>query len=92
MTLEPESDNPNDIRAKLAQNVQVAHKMAAQSSDWSDPYASSNAEYNILRRKFFVRGDAEHALNFSAARCSARYIRQQPAVGEGAIAVCQSVV
>ena len=43
--------------------VQVAHKMAALSSDWSAPYASSNAEYNILRRKFFVRGDTEHALN-----------------------------
>ena len=44
MTLEPERDNPNDIRTKLAQHVQVAHKMVAQSSDWSDPYASSNAE------------------------------------------------
>ena len=44
MTLEPESDNPNDIRTKLAQHVQVAHKMAALSSDWSAPYASWNAE------------------------------------------------
>ena len=44
MTLEPERDNPNDIRTKLAQHVQVAHKMAALSSDWSAPYASSNAE------------------------------------------------
>ena len=65
MTLEPERDNPNDIRTKLAQHVQVAHKMAALSSDWSAPYASSNAEYNILRKKFFVRGDTEHALNCS---------------------------
>ena len=63
MTLEPERDNPNDIRTKLAQHVKVAHKMAALSSDWSAPYASSNAEYNILRRKLFVRGDTEHALN-----------------------------
>ena len=39
MTLEPERDNPNDIRKKLAQHVQVAHKMATLSSDWSDPYA-----------------------------------------------------
>ena len=39
MTLEPERDNPNDIRKKLAQHVQVAHKMAALSSDWSDPNA-----------------------------------------------------
>ena len=44
MTLEPERDNPNDIHRKLAQHVQVAHKMAALSSDWSAPYASSNAE------------------------------------------------
>ena len=44
MTLEPEHDNPNGIRTKLVQYVQVAHKMAALSSDWSDPYASSNAE------------------------------------------------
>ena len=44
MTLEPERDNPNDIRTKLAQHVQVAHKMAALSSDWSAPYASWNAE------------------------------------------------
>ena len=66
MTLEPERDNPNDIRTKLAQHVQVAHKMAALSSDWSAPYASSNAEYNILRRKFFVRGDTEHALNLTS--------------------------
>ena len=44
MTLGPERDNPNDIRTKLAQHVQVAHKMAALSSDWSAPYASSNAE------------------------------------------------
>ena len=44
MTPEPERDNPNDIRTKLAQHVQVAHKMAALSSDWSAPYASSNAE------------------------------------------------
>ena len=29
MTLEPECDNPNDICTKLAQHVQVAHKMAA---------------------------------------------------------------
>ena len=28
MTLEPERDNPNDIRTNLAQHVQVAHKMA----------------------------------------------------------------
>ena len=64
MILEPERDNPNDIdiRTKLAQHVQVAHKMAALSSDWSAPYASSNAEYNILRRMFLVRGDTEHAL------------------------------
>ena len=34
----------NDNRTKLAQNVQVAHKMAALSSHWSDPYASLNAE------------------------------------------------
>ena len=61
MTLEPERDNPNDVRTKLAQHVQVAHKMAALPSDWSSPYASSNAEYNILRRKLFVRGDTEHA-------------------------------
>ena len=61
MTLEPERDNPNDIRTKLEQDVQVAHKMVALSSDWSDPCASSDAEYNILRRKFFVRGDTEHA-------------------------------
>ena len=54
MTLEPERDNPNGIRTKLAQHVQAAQKMAALSSDWSVPYASSNAEYNILRRKFFV--------------------------------------
>ena len=65
MTLEPERDNPNDIRTKLAQHVQVAHKMAALSSDWSAPYAPSNAEYNILRRKFFVRGDTEHALHLN---------------------------
>ena len=26
MTLGPERDNPNDIRSKLAQHVQVAHK------------------------------------------------------------------
>ena len=63
MTLEPERDNPNDIRMKLAQHVQVAHKMAALSSDWSAPNASSNTEYNILLRKFFVRGDTEHALS-----------------------------
>ena len=44
MTLEPERDNPNDIRTKLARHVQVAHKMTALSSDWSAPYASSNAE------------------------------------------------
>ena len=44
MTLEPEHDNPNDIRTKLAQHVQVAHKMTVLSSDWSAPYASSNAE------------------------------------------------
>ena len=67
MTLEPESDNPNDIRTKLVQHVQVVHKMAALSSDWSGPYASSNAEYNILRRMFFVRGDTEHALCFKTA-------------------------
>ena len=66
MTLEPERDNPNDIRTKLAQHVQVAHKMAALSADWSAPYASSNAEYNILRRKFFVRGDTEHDRFFRA--------------------------
>ena len=42
MTLEPERDNPNDIRTKLAQHVQVAHEMAVMSSDWSTPYASSN--------------------------------------------------
>ena len=29
--------NPNDIPTKLAQHVQVAHKMAAQSYDWFDP-------------------------------------------------------
>ena len=63
MTLEPERDNPNDICTKLAQHVQVAHKTTALSSDWSAPYASSNAEYNILRRKLFVRGDTEHALS-----------------------------
>ena len=63
MTLEPNSENPNDIRTKLAQNVQVVHKKNALPSNWSDPYASSNAEYNILRRKFFIRGDTEHALN-----------------------------
>ena len=44
MTLEPERDDPNDIRTKPAQHVQVAHKMAALSSDWSAPYASLNAE------------------------------------------------
>ena len=44
MTLEPERDNPNVIRTKLTQHVQVAHKMAALSSDWSVSYASSNAE------------------------------------------------
>ena len=44
MILEPERDNRNDIRTKLAQHVQVAHKMADLSSDWSDLYASSNAE------------------------------------------------
>ena len=44
MTLEPERNNPNDIRTKLAQHVQVAHKMTALASDWSAPYASSNAE------------------------------------------------
>ena len=38
---EPERDNPNDIRMKLAQNVEVAHKMASQSSDLSDPHAVS---------------------------------------------------
>ena len=43
MTLEPERDNPNNIRTKLAQHVQVARKMAALSSDWSAPYATSNA-------------------------------------------------
>ena len=32
MTLEPERDNPNDIRTKLAQHVQVAHKMVALSA------------------------------------------------------------
>ena len=63
MTLEPEHDNPNGIRTKLVQHVQVAHKMAALSSDWSDHYASSNAEYNIMRGKLFVRGDTEHALS-----------------------------
>ena len=44
MTLEPERNNPNDIRTKLAQHIQVAHKMTALASDWSAPYASSNAE------------------------------------------------
>ena len=39
MTLEPERDNPNDIRTKLAQHEQVSHKMAALSSDWLAPYA-----------------------------------------------------
>ena len=34
MTLEPERDNPNDIRTKPAQHVQVAHKMAAVSSEF----------------------------------------------------------
>ena len=79
MKLETERDNPNDIRTKLAQHVQVAHKMAALSSDWSAPYASSNAEYNILRRKFFVRGDTKHALSYAyTKRCCALWIVLSP--------------
>ena len=70
---ELERDNPNNIRTKLAQHVQVAHKMTALSSDWSDPYASSNAEYNILRRKLFVRGDTEHALSIGI-NCLAQHL------------------
>ena len=74
MTLEPERDNPNDIHTKLAQHVQVAHKMTALSSDWSAHYASSNAEYNILRRKFFVRGDTEHALRVGRCQYSRAFL------------------
>ena len=48
ITLEPERDNPNDIRTKLAQHVQVAHKMAALSSDWSDPDMSVDPEVGSM--------------------------------------------
>ena len=53
MTLEPERDNPNDICTKLAHYVQVAHKMAALSSDWSapgaDPENIHGRDYTFLR-------------------------------------------
>ena len=49
MTLEPERDNANDIRTKLAQHVQVAQKMAALSSDWSAPHRTQNRIFCVER-------------------------------------------